>query len=249
MKTLKLLALLAGLLAGAAANADQLTPQEPRYIGNERSERIREHLVDPNQVIHQGDGCPQGTVSVAFAPDNLSFSVFFDRFIVETQPNPAQQRSTKACKVIVPIQIPAGIQLEITRVDFRGFADIPRQAAAQIKSSYAFTSSSGFSSPVMLQYDFRAPISSDYALYAAGIRQNQRSACGGETRIIMDNNLGLISNNRNQSAMLTLDTVDSASRVVYHMNWMRCGGGGGHPGGPGGPGGPVTPPPPRPPRF
>lgn len=245
---MKTLALFGMLLLSSLAHADDLSRQEPRSIGNERSERIRDNLIDPNQIIYQGTGCPTGTVSVVFAPDNLSFTVLFDRFIVETMPSTIQQRDTRNCKLIVPIAIPAGLQMEITRVDYKGLADLPRETQAQLKSSYAFAGSNGISSPVMLQYLFRGPLSEEYSLYAAGMRQNQRSSCGGATRIMIDNDLGLISRSRDRNAQVTLDTVDANSKLVYYVNWVRCAGGGGGGGGGGRPD-PVRPPGPRPPRF
>ena len=83
--------------------------------GNERS--IRPGRVAFQRPDYFGNGCPAGSMSVIFAPDFLSFSMLFSQFTAET----AAGRGGITCDVLIPVEIPAGMQMEITRVDFRGW--------------------------------------------------------------------------------------------------------------------------------
>src|SRR5262245_9122430 len=84
------------------------------WKGNERSERPGH--VGVGQAASNGNGCPSGTMRVVFAPDNLSFTILFDQFIAETQGHGGQKRDVMACDALIPIELPAGTQMEITRV-------------------------------------------------------------------------------------------------------------------------------------
>lgn len=259
MKTLIALSL---LFSAPALAEIEMSPNPPKYFGNERSERVREARLDPRQVLYGGPGCPDGTVTVTMAPDNMSFSVFFDRFSSQVAPSD-DNVERKNCKIIIPFEIPAGMQLGITRADYRGFADIPQKSRAVLKSTYDFQGlrengrpSGEFSQPVDLKYDFVGPTQQNYTISTGVINDKQYSPCGGFMRMTMNTVVALHNRNKNQTAMFTLDTIDAAGEMIYYMNWQKCSSGVQPPPGPPqppappGPGGPPRPPPGpgRPPR-
>lgn len=246
MKTLIALCL---LLPASAFAEVEMSPHPPRHRGNERSERVREAHMDPRQITYSGSACPEGTVTVTMAPDNLSFSVFFDRFSSEVAPG-QNGVDRKNCRIMVPLEIPEGMQLGITRTDYRGFAELPARARGQLRSSTAFHGlrpdgrpSGEFSQPVDLRYEFVGPVSQEYAVTSGVLTAQQYSPCGGFMRLMMDTNMMLHNQSRDQTATVTLDTIDAAGELIYYVNWQKCSVGG-RPG----PGDPQPPGPPRPPR-
>jgi hypothetical protein len=245
MKIIFLLSLLCSFPAFAEID---MSPNPPQHRGNERSERVREAQMDPRQITYGGSGCPAGTVTVTMAPDNLSFSVFFDRFAMEVAPG-QNGVDRKNCRILVPLQIPEGMQLGITRTDYRGFAELPARSRGELRSSTAFHGlmpdgrpSGQFSQPVDLRYNFVGPVAQEYAVSSGVLNARQYSPCGGFMRLMMDTNMMLHNQSRDQTAIVTLDTIDSAGELVYYVNWQRCSVGG-RPG-PGNP--PPGGPPPRP---
>src|SRR4051812_20663248 len=86
--------------------------------GNERSARITSLAV--GEPVYGGNACPQGTMRVAFAPDYLSFTLLFDQFVAKIPDNVPGNHDGMACDALIPLQIPSGMQMEITEVDFRG---------------------------------------------------------------------------------------------------------------------------------
>jgi hypothetical protein len=114
--------------------------------GNEDSERPRRapRVGRPEQerggAEREGarNGCPDGTVQIAMAPDNMSFSVIFDKFLAETKASANQRLARVACHVRVPFEVPDNQRITITNLDYRGFVAIPQGSAAALRAGYAF---------------------------------------------------------------------------------------------------------------
>jgi hypothetical protein len=114
--------------------------------GNEDSERPRRapRLGRPEQerggAEREGarNGCPDGTVQIAMAPDNMSFSVIFDKFLAETKASANQRMARVACHVRVPFEVPDNQRITITNLDYRGFVAIPQGSVAALRAGYAF---------------------------------------------------------------------------------------------------------------
>jgi hypothetical protein len=102
--------------------------------------------VDPGvigDVTVFGSGCPNGTSRVAMSADRTEISIAFDSFIAAAAKG--KSRSTSACNVTIPVQVPAGMSVGIVRGDFEGTATIPNVtgAGAQLTREYFFTGTQG----------------------------------------------------------------------------------------------------------
>lgn len=194
--------------------------------GNERSERV--HRLNTGSAHYAGNGCPNGTMRVVFAPDYLSFTVIFDQFIAEAQGGRGQKRDLMNCTAVVPIEIPPNMQMEITRVDFRGFVSLPKQATAALVSSFNFTGPRGDRERMNMRYRFSGPVQDNYeissdVLVANGrIPETEASPCGGTARLRIVNQLKVNTRSARDAATVTLDSIDGAAHAVYQVNWRTC---------------------------
>lgn len=216
----------------------------PGMRGNERSERV--NRVNFGQLNFGGNGCPANTMRVAFAPDNLSFSILFDQFVAQIGEG-RHGMDAMTCNAIIAIELPENMQMEITRVDFRGFVSLPQGSVANLTSIFNFAGPGGDRDRMNLRFNFAGPVQDNYeistdAMNAGGeAQQSEISPCGGTVNLRVTNQLRLMARSNNGvAAQVTIDSIDGSSHAIYYVNWRACqrenGGGGGKGNGPGGPG-------------
>jgi hypothetical protein len=209
-----------------------------QWRGNENSERVNQ--LRSGKASYGGNGCPDGTMSVAFAPDNLSFSILYDQFVAQVDPasSPKKggaQKDTMSCSINVPIEIPENMRMEITRVDFRGFAGLPQGAKAQLVSNFDFLGDNRayggkhrgsdqfnlrqvFTGPMMENYE----ITTDDMTRSRRFSESEKSPCGGSTQLRIANRLQISSRSASESSTVTLDSIDTSGVTVYYVNWSKC---------------------------
>jgi hypothetical protein len=248
MKTLPLLIVLSLGLAATSAFADR---DQGFHRGRNQGERGNERSLRPprfgwNRPNFGGNGCPDGSMQVVFAPDNLSFSILFDKFVAQVedaQGQPGQvpggrmgrdwgrgagKRDAMSCDILLPMQIPEGMQMEITRVDYRGFAGLPQGARGALSSTLNFLDRRGGDrSRINLRYQFAGPLAENYEISSGSLAPNGQppqtevSPCGGNVQLRIRNQLQIMSPQR-QQASLTLDSIDGSGNTVYYVNWRQC---------------------------
>lgn len=225
-------------MSGPTGNENSDRPQRPVGVGPVLRDQQREDQENRNDPARRG--CPDGTMSVVFAPDNLSFTVLFDKFAAQTQAGQhgiGGSLDAVRCDVLVPLQIPDGMQMSITRVDYRGFVNLPEGSVGNLMSAYAFVGASNSNgrnngpdmrrdggrgrglglqsidagmggTVVSFNYRFTGPISDNYLLSSDAFTDKDAiSPCGGATQLAL-RNVARIQNPPRNGADATL-TVDS----------------------------------------
>lgn len=197
------------------------------WHGNERSERPGRVPVGRPQA--GGNGCPAGTMRVVFAPDNLSFSILFDQFVAESQGGKNQKRDVMTCDMIIPIEIPSGLQMEITRVDYRGFVSLPERSSARLHTLFNFRGRGGDGNRLNLRFNFQGPVLDNYVISTDLLNDGNNSTnpevspCGGTTNLRVYNQLTLQVRSKNtDAAQVTVDSIDGEANAVYYVNWRAC---------------------------
>lgn len=192
--------------------------------GNERSERP--NRVPVGRPSWGGNGCPAGTMQVQFAPDNLSFTILFDQFVAETDGSRGSRRDLMTCDALIPIEIPTNMQMEITRVDYRGFVNLPAGAQARLHALYNFRGRGGDGDRVNLRFNFQGPITENYTLSTDLINRGgsgtEISPCGGSTTLRVFNQMQVISRRPGEAAQATIDSIDGQANAIYYVNWKAC---------------------------
>jgi len=216
--------ILFSLTSEARERNREMRRDHPQRRGNEQSERVRELTVGPAR--YGGNGCPEGTMQVVFAPDNLSFAIIFDQFIAEVSER-KQKRDVMICDASIPIQIPDNMQMEIIRVDIRGYAALPETSRAALESTFNFRGSGGDGDRMNLRFRFNGPLADEYFISSHSLddegepEESERSPCGGKVQLRIKNRLQVVSRHGRQAAV-TLDSIDGQNNAVYHMNWRAC---------------------------
>ncbi len=228
-----LAALLFSLFAASFAFAEPIRERNRDFFrgrggfrGNERSERPGRFF--PGRLQHAGNGCPDGTMRAVFAPDGLSFTILFDQFVADTADG--GRRASMACNALLPITIPEGQRMEITRVDYRGFVNVPARGKASLRSVFNFVERRGGErdkDKINIRFNFSGPVAENYELSTGdlndgrGPNETEVSPCGGDTFLRIRNEAQVVAP-RGEQAQLTVDSIDGSSNAVYYLNWRAC---------------------------
>lgn len=176
--------------------------------------------------FYQGSGCPEGTAAITLSPDSKVLSVLFDAFMIEIGGEFGVERDVLECDLSVPLHIPAGYQVSLVKVDYRGFAFIPRLGKMRVRSRYSFyyPGTGRRTRPFTRQRTRLGPIDEEFIV---SVRMNERllwSACGEDMDMNLNAQLEGQTNRWNEEGLLTLDSLDATvdSKTEYYLNWRKC---------------------------
>jgi hypothetical protein len=154
-----------------------------------------------------GSGCPAGTASVVLSPDEDEISILFDQFIAEAGGGTGRMVDRKACDLGIPIHIPQGYSVAVVQTDFRGFNLVSYGGMNRLNTEYFWANQRG---PVYSKM-YRGPQNEDYftsnGVMASGVVW---TPCGMDTNRSMD------------QSMMTVDSADISSGLIYHVQWREC---------------------------
>ncbi|MBS1154312.1 MAG: hypothetical protein H6R07_236 [Proteobacteria bacterium] len=193
----KIILLLASMVLGAPAFADDISLGEPGYGGT---------------------GCPAGTVSVTLSPDAKSLSLLFDQYQVSVGGTTGKSFDRKSCNIAIPVRVPQGMSVSILKIDFRGFNRLPQSATSQFDVEYFFAGTRG----PAFQRRFRGPLEEDYLINnELTVQAMVWSACGADVNLRTNSSMR-VSTVSNREAMASIDSEDINAAIVYHLQWRSC---------------------------
>lgn len=221
-----------GLRKGAGARTgNEGSVKPPRLPGVAPIEKDRQRENEENKIETGKNGCPDGTYSLTFAPDGMSFSILFDRF--EARTSPADIIAVMRCHLIVPVDVPENTRMLITRIDYRGFVNVPVGGFAVLRAAYAFQGKRNGSGPGdsrAYSVNFRQVFeprewvgAQNYILSSDAFTDRKAmSECGGVNNLRISNTLRL--QGAGQEALITLDSIDGAmgGELRYFVSYERC---------------------------
>ena len=128
-----------------------------------------------------GSGCPAGSARAVVAPDLKSFTMIFDKYVVNAAGSNSLDR--KNCQILINFEFPQGWSYSIARMDYRGFYNLSAGTYGSQQALYYFQGNLGSPKLLMLrcnevqnttqhQYDFQffwkrikfsSPISNTFA--------------------------------------------------------------------------------------
>lgn len=175
-----------------------------------------------------GNGCPEGTVGVAISPDNKILSVIFDNYVVQAGRSTGKKRDVKTCSVRMPLEVPAGFQFTVVKLDYRGYNSIPnnkgRTSYLAIYSFLDAATGKQVGRRIRRQKTFRGPLDEEYILSSDISAEPVWSRCGKSMNFQINTRAMAISNGKNEDVMGTIDSLDASvdSKVEYHLLWQAC---------------------------
>lgn len=167
-----------------------------------------------------GDGCPEGTATVALSPDSATISILFDGFIAESGGDTGLPQQRKTCVASIPASVAPGFQAAITQVDYRGFQGLPAFGISQFTVEYAFE---GTTQPRITRR-WRGPMTQDFTTVNR-LRRNdiQWTACGAQTALNLNASIITVTNAQREQSMSSIDSTDLASGgISYQIQYRRC---------------------------
>ncbi len=167
-----------------------------------------------------GSGCAAGTASVSLSPDEDAISILFDNYIAEAGSTTGRRFDRKNCAITVPVQVPQGYSVAIFKTDFRGFNLIPTFGAyTQLDAEYFWA---GIRGPRYTQR-FNGPRADNYTNTSGVIASSLIwTPCGQSINLRVNSSIMAMSNSSMQQTMMTVDSADITSGLIYHIQWRRC---------------------------
>lgn len=200
-----------------------------------------------------GTGCPEGTIGASISPDAKTISLLFDNYIAEAGQSSGVKRDIKNCTVQLPIEVPAGYQMTIVKLDYRGYNFIPEGGRTRYVTMYSFfdgQTNKQMGKRIRRNYIFDGPLDGDYTLSSDVTNKPIWSNCGKNLIFRLDTRAIAVTNHEGDDVLATIDSIDASvgSAVEYHLLWRQCSADGNGDGGLIGGGAIVLKPKPTPPK-
>lgn len=173
------------------------------------------------QPAYGGTGCPAGSASVTLSPDETALSILFDSYLAEAGSTTGRTVDRKSCNVSIPVQVPQGYSVAVFQVDYRGFNLIPAAGAyTRMDTEYFWAGSRG---PRFARV-YSGPTADNYTLSDGLVAQTMVwTPCGASVNLRVNSSIMAQTNRAQQQTMITVDSADLTSGLVYHLQWRRCG--------------------------
>lgn len=166
-----------------------------------------------------GNGCPAGSASVTLSPDYSALSILFDSYMAEAGGNSYRTLDRKSCNIAIPVHVPQGYSVSLFRIDYRGFASIPQGGRGAFRAEYFWAGIRGPDFLVSRTEPYSGNFTLTDELEATSVVW---SRCGQSITLRVNTSAEIATNQFNDQAMLTIDSADVSSGLIYHLQWKRC---------------------------
>lgn len=167
-----------------------------------------------------GTGCPAGTASVSVSPSEDAISVLFDQFTVEAGSGVMKRVDRKSCDLSIPVQVPSGYSVAIVQTDFRGFNLVPAFGGMnRLNTEYFWAGIRGPAYSRMFTGSQNADYTETNGVMATSLVW---APCGMSVNMRIRATIMTQTNSRMDQSMMTVDSADVSSGLVYHLQWRRC---------------------------
>lgn len=174
-----------------------------------------------------GTGCSGAAGSALVTPDGQTLSVLFDNYSVEIGQGSSSPQATslqKDCRVLIDVDVKAGVQYALQQTDYRGFAAMPASAWGLHRFTQIVPNQPVVS---MREATIKGPSSGDYAV---SIKQKPGrliySACNSRSQTIELLSQLFVNYYPNTSdrsiAMINLDSADTGLSSSFKVSWRPC---------------------------
>jgi hypothetical protein len=174
------------------------------------------------QPAYGGTGCPAGSASVSLTEDAQTLSILFDSFVVQAPTMQGAAFDRKSCNLRIPVRVGPGYQVALIAFDYNGFAAIPSGGRGQFQARYSYV---GQLRPAVFNKTFLGGQANNYSLKNELISTSiDWSPCstGKDLMMTVDANILAMTNQRQDAAQLSIDSVDVSTGLLYKYQLRRC---------------------------
>lgn len=175
----------------------------------------------------RGAGCPEGSVQVIWAPDYRSFTVLYDRLLLEAGRGRGASNQVN-CEVDMQLKKHKLQGFAVEAVDFRGFVQLDRGVRAQqvVKVSSGSTKELRALSTDFGFQRWTGPMNDNYTL--STVRPPRRPEILNclpyreNTRLVVQTKLEISNAGGGRGGMMAVDSSDGRVMQRYHVRWQNC---------------------------
>lgn len=174
-----------------------------------------------------GSGCGSAASNASITDDGQTLSLLFDNYGIEIGQGSANPQATslqKDCRVLIDVDVKAGVQYALQQTDYRGFAAVPASAVAMHRFTQVIPNQPVAS---MREATINGPQSGDYAV---SVKQKPGrliySTCNAKSQTIELLSTLSVQYLRGTTdrtiAMINLDSVDTGLASSFQLSWRPC---------------------------
>jgi hypothetical protein len=184
-----------------------------------------------NTPNYSGSGCPSGTAAVSLrqeSPDGSSgsFDISFSAYQTLAGKSFGKNISRKSCTLTIPVQIPKGFKIAITRSEYRGYSSLPMGAISTINLAYSFGNSLlepiRERTPSIRKLLYGEQNQYFYDLLRTPKDQMKWSPCGGPVNLNIISSIISETNVYGQPATLSLNQASNNPSLLLHFESISC---------------------------
>ncbi len=167
-----------------------------------------------------GTGCPAGSVAASISPDSSAMSFLFSQYAFDARQG-AQIR--RECSLNFQVTPPAGYQLKVLTIDYRGFAALSKGAKARF-TTQVLQQHEGDSRMIgRSSQDYVGAMNDNFAV-STGSGAGTWTSCGGRPVAFSLNSSLEVVNRSNDVATVSVDSTDVAlgAGTVFYLAWSKC---------------------------
>jgi len=183
----------------------------------------------PNEITivdaqTSGNGCPQGTVSTNFSPDQTVVTFGFDSFQTYIGPDTKPADHSKNCQIHLTLKYPGGFQYSLMSATYHGYARLDAGVTGNFYSTYFFSqdaSNTASSKTTISGADYL----NGQIYQKTDVVENAStvwSPCGATGILNINNRIALTSTGSSLAGELSDDdaTVQFTQKVL--VQWRTC---------------------------
>ncbi|SDY80448.1 protein of unknown function [Amycolatopsis xylanica] len=202
-------------ISAAAMALSLISPVSAAAADSTPPDRITVDVVTVN-----GSGCRPGTAAVAVSPDNSAFTVTYSDFLAQAGQGTAATDFRKNCQLGLRINIPQGFTYGIASADYRGYANLKRNATGVQKASYYFQ---GHSATGSRTHTFYGPSDDNWqATDTTEVSEIVYQPCGEKRIFNVNAEVRVIAKADAPTSFMTMDSIDGGVNTIYHFSWKTC---------------------------
>jgi hypothetical protein len=177
-------------------------------------------------VSYQGDGCPQGSVQTAFAPNVSEFSILYSALTMNVGGPTGQTTDSRGCEVQIRLKVPFGYTINVESADFRGFVSLDGGVMAQHSVEHQVGTNRlatyGFGTQL-----FVGPRSENYLIRSQkpNLQLPRLLQClplRRETTLSVRTHIKMTGGETSHLGLLAVDSADGKIEQKYSLSLKRC---------------------------
>lgn len=156
-------------------------------------------------LVALGNGCPEGSFRGYLSDAGQQFHLRFVGFVPEITPRQSSVRGR--CRLTIYVRVPAGLQYELQRFAYVGYAALERGVSAEVAARYFFNDDGSRADEI--RTTFKGPFDDTFTIEDVTTSEGIWSPCGGREAQILNVELEVLLRNGSPAGYGIVDIEES----------------------------------------